>query len=89
MKSSLITADLEHCFVCGTTQNLQEHHIFYGKNRKISDKHRLTIPLCFRCHHNLHRNIELDLKIKQYAQMEFEKNFSFEEFMKLVGRNYR
>jgi hypothetical protein len=91
MKSSLVTADLEHCFVCGTTQNLQEHHCFHGTaNRKQADKFRLTVPLCFDCHNELHnKNTELDRHIMQLAQIEFEKNFSFEEFMKIFKKNYR
>lgn len=93
MKSSLVTADLEHCFVCGTSYGLEEHHVFFGTaNRKQSDKYRLTVPLCANCHRGtegVHHNKTLDLRIKQLAQIEFEKNFSYEEFMKVIGKNYR
>lgn len=93
MKSSLVTADLEHCFVCQCEGNLQEHHVFFGTaNRKQSDKYRMTVPLCMKCHtgpNGVHHNNELDLRIRQLAQIEFEKNFSFEEFMKVFGKNFR
>lgn len=93
MKGSLITADLDHCFICGTTQSIQEHHVFFGTaNRKQSDKYRMTVPLCMKCHTGpagVHHNKELDLRIKQLAQIEFEKNYSFEEFMRIFGKNYR
>jgi len=45
-----------------------------------------------RCHTGpagVHHNKELDIRIKQLAQIEFEKNFSFEEFMRVFGKNYR
>jgi len=93
MKSSLVTADLDHCFVCGTTHNIQEHHVFFGvSKRKLSERYGMKVPLCIDCHtgnKGVHRNRELDIHIKQLAQIEFEKNYSFEEFMRIFGRNYR
>lgn len=90
---SIVTADWEHCFICGTTHNLQEHHIFFGTgNRKLSDKHGLTVPLCMDCHtgpKGAHRNRRLDLHLKQLGQLEFERIYSFEEFMKVFGKNFR
>lgn len=91
--NSIVTTESDKCFVCGTTQGLELHHIFFGSaNRKISDKYGLTVMLCNQCHRGtsgVHHNRKLDLHIKQLAQIEFEKNFSFEEFMKLIGKNYR
>ncbi len=92
-KNSVITADWDHCFICGATQNLREHHVFFGTaNRKQSEKHGMKVPLCMNCHtgpSGVHHNKELDLRIKQLAQIEFEKHFSFEEFMRIFGKNYR
>lgn len=94
MKSrGIVTTDWEHCFICGTTHNIQEHHIFFGTgNRKLSEKYGMKVPLCIECHtghKGVHHNRELDIRIKQLAQIEFEKNYSFEEFMMIFGRNYR
>lgn len=80
------------CYVCGTTFNLHRHHIFEGRNRQQSEKYNMTIKLCG-YHHNLsndgiHFNKELDRSVKRMAQEEFEKQFSHEEFMKVIGRNY-
>ena len=56
----------KRCYVCGTTYNLHDHHIFYGTaNRKQSEKHGFKVFLCGR-HHNLsnegvHFNPDLDL----------------------------
>jgi hypothetical protein len=37
----------------------------------------------------VHHNHQLDLYIKRYAQLQFEKEFSYEKFMKVFGKNYR
>ena len=90
MKS--IIQDEKECWVCGTTLNLHTHHIFYGPNRKNSERLGLKIYLCAR-HHNMsnegvHFDSELDDKIKIMAQKKFEETHTREEFMSIMGRNY-
>lgn len=83
----------KRCYVCGTTYNIHEHHIYYGMaNRKQSEKHGFKVYLCGR-HHNLsnegvHFDHELDLRIKQDCQRLFEKTHSREEFINIIGKNY-
>lgn len=83
----------KRCYVCGTTYNIHEHHIYYGMaNRKQSEKHGFKVYLCGR-HHNLsnegvHFDHELDLRIKQDCQRLFEKTHSREEFISIIGKNY-
>lgn len=93
-KNSIVTSDYHRCFICHREINyLEDHHVFFGTaNRKQSEKYGLKVPLCPCCHRGskgVHHNKELDLRIKQMAQIEFEKNYSFEEFMKVFGKNYR
>jgi len=92
-KNSILTEDWEHCFVCQSSRNLQEHHVIFGTaNRKNSEKYGLTIPLCIDCHtgtKGVHNNRQLDLYLKRIAQLEFEREHSYEEFMTVFGRNYR
>ncbi len=83
---------MRKCFVCGTTTGLHNHHVYGGRNRKISDKNGFIVTLCG-YHHNLsnegvHFNPKLDLIIKQHYQREYEKTHSRVEFMRLIGRNY-
>ena len=92
--SSIVTTEYHKCFICGSERNIENHHVFFGvANRKLSDKYGLTVPLCSYCHrgqNGVHKgNYQLDLYIKRYAQMQFEKEYSYEEFMELFGRNYR
>lgn len=88
---SIIQKERE-CFFCKTTNNLHLHHIFFGPNRNISDKNGLTVYLCA-YHHNIsnesvHMNRELDLNLKKYAQLRYEKKHTREEFIKLIGKSY-
>ena len=36
-KKSILTNDLKHCYVCGTTRNIHIHHVLYGRNRENAD----------------------------------------------------
>lgn len=79
------------CWVCGSPY-VHLHHIFFGANRKNSDKNGLTVYLCPE-HHNMsnegvHFNKDLDLKLKHTAQRAYEKTHTRDEFMKLIGKNY-
>ena len=83
----------KECYVCKTTYNLHEHHIFEGTGRrKQSEIYGMKIWLCGR-HHNLsnegvHFNKELDLKIKRMAQNKFEETYKDLDFIKIFGRSY-
>ena len=83
----------KRCYVCGTTYNLHDHHIFYGTaNRKQSEKHGFKVFLCGR-HHNLsnegvHFNPDLDMRLKRECQAKFEETHSRDEFMKKKRKNY-
>lgn len=83
----------KQCYVCGTTYDIHEHHIFFGTaNRKNSEKHGFKVYLCG-THHNLssegvHFNRRLDLRLKRECQAKFEQTHTREEFMGIIGKNY-
>lgn len=89
---SIIQTERE-CYVCGTTQDIHEHHIFEGTaNRRQSEKYGMKIFLCGR-HHNMsnqgiHFNKELDRAVKQMAQEIFEQTHTREEFRAIFGKSY-
>lgn len=91
-KSILEPKKVFECFSCGDTRNLEEHHVFFGKNRKMSEHYGLKIHLCPACHRShlgIHGgNVELDQELKTFAQKTFEKKYSHELFMEKFGRNY-
>ena len=90
---SIVARDMERCFVCGDTQHLHIHEVFFGTaNRKKSIEWGLYVPLCPE-HHNMsnkgvHFNKTLDTKLKKYAQKKFEEKHGHEKFMEVIGKNY-
>ena len=91
---SILTDDLEHCIECGR-DSVDIHHVFHGEhiNRVYAEEDGFVIPLC-RNHHTgdwkrcIHGNRQMDLKWKRYAQWEYEKNHTREEFIKRYGKSY-
>ena len=80
----------ETCYFCGNSI-VARHEIYYGANRKMSIREGFVVLLC--PHHHtgnggVHFNREMDLKLKEKCQLEYEKTHTREEFMSLVGRNY-
>ena len=49
---SIITNDLETCYLCGSTDNVELHHCIHGnkEKRKLSTQHHLVVGLCSTCH---------------------------------------
>ena len=46
----MIKFDDRRCFICGSRDRVELHHIFGGMNRKRADEDGLTVFLCARCH---------------------------------------
>ena len=70
----------------------QEHHIFGGPNRQISEAEGLKVYLCLAHHidgpeavHNNHKNMRL---LQKDGQRAYECSHTREEFMERFGRNY-
>jgi hypothetical protein len=89
------TRSTRKCYLTGRTDNLQLHHCFPGKNRKISDEYGFWVYLTADLHNGndpaaVHNNPNQgwDLKLKQDCQRKYEETHSRSDFMKLVGRNY-
>ena len=83
----------KECYLCGSTQNLECHHLMHGvANRKLADKFGLKVWLCSYHHrdnkHGVHGDAELDLWFKQLAQNVFEIAYSHEKWMQIFKRNY-
>lgn len=56
------------CFFCDKPAKAI-HHIFEGRGkRKISDRENLTVPLCVKCHFQIHNNHLKENELKQTAQ---------------------
>ena len=95
---SIIQEDKNHCFLCGMNLNLEpldEHHIFFGINRKNSEKYGLKVYL----HHNkchifgknaVHQNAEVDRALKAMVQKIAMRHYGWSEydFRLIFGKSY-
>lgn len=87
-KPSILQTEKE-CYVTGSRVNLDCHHCFHGPRRKAADEYGCWVWLRHDIHMHLHqRDAELDRRIKQECQEEFEKRFSHDLFMKIFGKSY-
>lgn len=91
MRRSIMSNERK-CYVCGMTQGLHVHHVFFGPNRKNSDQWGCWVYLCAR-HHNMsnegvHFNKHLDNYIKAQTQRKFESLYGHDEFMRIFGRDW-
>ena len=92
---SIIQKDREHCFICGKNGGywgLDAHHVFFGSNRKKSDKYGLIVFLCHdTCHLNgVHKNAKVDRAVKKVVQQRAMQHYGWttEEFIKIFRKNY-
>lgn len=86
----------KECWFCKDIR-VEDHHIYFGANRKISEKYGFKVWLC-NLHHTgsftnirdyaVHFNREKDLELKKTCQRKFEENHTREEFINLIGRSY-
>ena len=84
---SIITNDLNLCYICQVKRKKYLNEVFGGSNRQMSMKYGLVIPVCRKCHSEYDINKELRLKYQQEAQRIFEEKYSHELFMKEFKKN--
>lgn len=91
-KKRIVMQERKECWVTGQTNGLHKHHIFGGKNRKLSEKYGLFVWLRPDWHnmsdYGVHFNSTLDSELKQEAQKKFEEIYSRDEFRRLFGKSY-
>ena len=69
---SIITKDLEHCYLC-IKQGIMDipkddfHELCEGKNRQVSMKYGLVIPICRKCHNLVTNDKTLQDKLHKVA----------------------
>ena len=86
------------CYLCMKLKDdysyhryLEEHHIYGGPNRAVSEAEGLKVYLCQECHRGkegVHRDISKMRFLQQEGQRKFEEIHTRKQFMKLFGRNY-
>lgn len=87
---SIITKDMEHCYLCGAPAT-DMHHIFNAANKRKSEKYGLMMPLCMNCHtgdNGVHTVPGKMRATKEFGQQMFELYYPNEDFLKIFGKNY-
>lgn len=94
MSRSIMQTNRE-CYVCGATNGLHQHEIFFGRGRRNkSIMFGCTVYLCGPHHnlsdHGVHFNPELDLRLKQECQRKWMETYgkTEEDFIAEFGRSY-
>lgn len=80
----------KRCYLCGTSQGLESHHIFGGPNRPKSEKYGLKVWLCRGCHtgpYGVHNQPALMKEMRAMGQEAFEAKYD-EDFVSIFGRDY-
>lgn len=92
---SIIQSDKNICYICGKNSNyepLDEHHVYSGSCRKLSEKYGLKVYLHHNeCHLNgVHKNAELNRELKAKVQEIAMEHYgwSIEDFTRIFGKNY-
>ncbi len=94
-RRSVLTDDLGHCYMTGSS-HVAVHHVFPGTGRrKLCEKYGFIVPLVPELHNmsdvSVHSNPNkgLDLQLKQKCQKYFEKHYgSRREFIEVFGKSY-
>lgn len=99
MKSIMHKRTEGTCYLCkklyfdnSIKQGLQEHHVFGGPNRKLSEHFGLKTYLCI-YHHTegpeaVHNNADNMRKVQKDGQIAFEQKYPELNFRELFGKNY-
>lgn len=88
-KSVFADDEKDICYLCGCFGHMEEHHIFGGPCRSISDKYGLVVHLCSACHRKLHDHGEGKQFLHELGQQYFEENIGTrEQFIKEFIRSY-
>jgi NAD-dependent dihydropyrimidine dehydrogenase PreA subunit len=95
MAKSILQTDKDSCFLCGSNQWLEEHHIFGGNGkRQLSEKYGLKVYLCNYCHNEpprgVHHNSETRKLLQQIAQQRamLHYRWTVDDFRMIFGKNY-
>lgn len=92
---SVLTDNMDRCYITGRTDHIERHHVFGGAYRKKSEKYGFVVPLTAEVHPNgaffdISRDRKgIDRFLKRECQIYFEHHCgSREDFRREFGRSY-
>ena len=74
----------DYCYFCGCMAT-EYHEIFYGRNRKLSIKYGLQVPICRHDHREVHDNPrgEKDIILRTVGRNYFEETYPELDFVEV------
>ena len=94
---SIVQPDRTKCFLCSRNAQaeywgLDEHHVYGGPNRKLSEEYGLKVYLCHHsCHlYGVHKNAGTNKALKATVQqiaMEYY-GWTVDDFRRIFGKSY-
>lgn len=92
MEIDSIMQSSRECYITGDINGLHKHHIFQGVRRKAADAWGCWVWLRWDWHngsnYGVHKNKELDTRLKRACQERFEQIHGHDKFMEVFGKNY-
>ena len=99
MKSIMQNKKDGMCYLCimlhsdyQVRNNLEEHHVFMGPSRSLSEKYGIKVYLCHEHHTGsseaVHVNYDVCRELQSRGQQAFMKRYPDKDFMKIFGKNY-
>lgn len=87
---SIIFQEPRQCYLCGTHNATDRHHVFPGANRRMSEKYGLTVNLCRDCHRKIHDNLDGMRKLQEHVQIlaMVYYDWSMSEWIERFNKNY-
>ena len=83
------------CYLCGAQGVLlEEHHVFGGGCRKLSEHFGLKVYLCHPCHNEPPKGVHFNREEREKLQARVQKiamrhfGWTTEDFIRIYGRNY-
>lgn len=86
--------DTRQCEICERETACAVHHVYFGKNRKQSEKYGMLAFLCPACHDDLHGHVtvifgnDFDQLLKSKYQQLFMECWTKDQFVDAFGINY-
>lgn len=91
----MIHFDDKCCFMCGSRDRVEMHHIFGAANRDKSDEDGLTVFLCARCHregrysaHGSGETAQLLHAVGELMWLRMNPEKDVWDFARRYGKNY-
>lgn len=92
MGASILKTEKGTCILCGRKGQTEEHHLFGGPNRRLSEEDGLKVYLCPRCHHDRIHGLDRQAIefLKQEGQRAYMETYSkgTRDFVVRYGKNY-